>query len=88
MVILQHPAVAKALLQVSRVDPTADDNSAIRWASAKGHLAVVEELLQDRRADPTAVDIRLVRIWGRTSVLEALRQDGRADTSEDFVLIV
>lgn len=38
------------------VDPSADNNFAIRWAADNGHLAVVESLLQDHRVDPAISD--------------------------------
>ena len=41
------------LLQDSRVNPSANDNEAIKYASINGHHLVVDRLLQDRRADPT-----------------------------------
>jgi hypothetical protein len=35
----------------TRVDPSARDNCAVRWAAQYGHLAVVERLLEDDRVD-------------------------------------
>ncbi len=37
-----------------RVDPSADDNGAICWASERGHVEVVKLLLNDPRVDPSA----------------------------------
>ena len=37
--------VVKLLLQDKRVDPSAEDNYAIRWASANGYTEVVKLLL-------------------------------------------
>ena len=44
--------VVERLLEDSRVDPSAYDNHAIKWASQNGHLPVVERLLGDGRVDP------------------------------------
>jgi hypothetical protein len=44
-----HTDVVKLLLADSRVDPTADDNYAIKKASEKGHTDVVKLLLADPR---------------------------------------
>ena len=41
-----HLEVVKLLLQDSRVDPSAEDNGAIRWASFNGYLEVVKLLEQ------------------------------------------
>jgi hypothetical protein len=45
--------VVKLLLSDKRVDPSAADNYAIRYASKKGHYDVVELLLADERVDPS-----------------------------------
>jgi hypothetical protein len=47
-------AVANRLMKDKRVDPAAQDNSAIRMASHKGHLLIVNQLLKDNRVDPAA----------------------------------
>jgi hypothetical protein len=49
-----HVAVVERLLQDTRVDPSADDNYAVREAAANGHLAVVDRLLEDYRVDIAA----------------------------------
>jgi ankyrin repeat protein len=46
--------VVKLLLNEPRVDPSADDNCAIRLASKNGHFEVVKLLLNDPRGDPSA----------------------------------
>jgi hypothetical protein len=43
-------------MQDERVDPSADDNYAMRLAAERGHIAVIERLLQDKRVDPSADD--------------------------------
>jgi hypothetical protein len=44
----------KLLLSDKRVDPSADDNYTIRYASEKGYYKIVELLLSDERVDPSA----------------------------------
>ena len=44
-----HTAVVDLLLKDGRVDPAADDNYAIRWASYYRHTEVVKLLLKDKR---------------------------------------
>src|SRR5215217_300964 len=46
-----HSEVVKMLLADERVDPSANNNSAIQGASMKGHLEIVELLLADERVD-------------------------------------
>ena len=68
------------------VDPTADDNLAIIYASFFGHTDVVEALLQDGRADPTTENnypIGIASAQGYTSIVSFLLQDGRADPAVD-----
>src|SRR5690606_36616559 len=48
--------VVQELLKDIRVDPSAEDNFAIRGASSYGHLEVVRELLKDKRVDPSALN--------------------------------
>jgi len=67
----------KILLSDKRIDPTADDNTAIRWASAKGHVEVVKILLSDKRVDPTAgnnLAIRWASAKGHVEVVKILYQ--------------
>ena len=49
------------LLEDGRVDPSADDNYAIKGASQNGHVEVVKLLLEDGRADPSANDNYAIR---------------------------
>ena len=65
------------LLQNEQVDPTADDNVAIRRASGYGDLPVVERLLRDVRVDPSADyndAIVLASFFGHLPVVERLLQ--------------
>jgi surface antigen len=68
------------------VDPSAEDNYAIRWASQNGHLAVVERLLKDERVDSSANDNHAIRSSsekGYVAVVERLLQDERVDPSAE-----
>ena len=62
------------------VDPSAQDNRAIRWASYNGHIEVVKLLLTDKRVDPSAQDNFAIR-WasgnGHTGVVRLLLTDKR-----------
>jgi len=66
------------------VDPSANRNEAIRWASVNGHSDVVKVLLADSRVDPAAYDNEAIR-WasadGRTDVVKLLIADLRVDPS-------
>lgn len=62
------------------MDPSADDNCVIRWASRDAHWEVVKLLLQDSRVDPSADDnyaIRLASANGHSEVVKLLKQDPR-----------
>lgn len=61
------------------VDPTANNNEAIRMASFKGHTEVVELLLKHPNVDPTANDneaIRYASCHGHTKIVELLLSIG------------
>jgi ankyrin repeat protein len=79
-----HLSIVERLLQDEKVDPSADNNDAITWASVLGHLAVVERLLQDPRVDPSAQNngaIQLASINGHLAVVNLLLEDPRVDPS-------
>jgi hypothetical protein len=79
-----HLAVVERLLQDEHIDPSADDNYAVRWATVRGHLAVVERLLQDERVDPSTNDNYAVRCAaenGHLAVVDRLLRDERVDPS-------
>jgi hypothetical protein len=65
-----------------RVDPAADNNAAIIWASTRGKVDVVRLLLADARVDPTAKDNQAI-IWasekGKVDVVRLLLADTRVD---------
>ncbi len=61
------------------LDPSVNDNAAIRWASENGHAEVVRLLLEDGRADPTTTGednpIRWASTNGHWEVVELLLGD-------------
>jgi ankyrin repeat protein len=68
----------------SSFDPSADNNIAIREASANGHEGVVRLLLADARVDPAALSnypIRWATENGHTDVVKLLLADARVDPS-------
>jgi ankyrin repeat protein len=76
----------RLLLQDPRVDPSARNNVAIRFAAANGHLEVMPLLLQDHRVDPSARYNEAIREAARKGHLEIVRlllQDPRVDPSAD-----
>ena len=68
---------AALILSMDVFDPTADDNAAIRVASANGHVEVVKILLSDKRVVPSADDNAAIR-WasanGHVEVVKILYQ--------------
>ena len=75
---------SRLLLGDPRVDPSADDNYAIRWASFNGRLEVVKLLLADLRVDPSDISNYAIR-WaarnGHLDVVRLLLADSRVDPS-------
>jgi hypothetical protein len=72
----------RALLADPRVDPAANNNHAIRWASKNGRTEAVRALLADPRVDPTADinwAIREASFYGRAGAVRALLADPRVD---------
>ena len=66
------------------VDPGADDQCAVRYASGNGHVEVVELLLRDERVDPSVRDQQALywaAVRGHMPVLERLLRDERVDPS-------
>jgi hypothetical protein len=71
--------LVERLLKDSCVDPSADNNYAIRLASEKGHLAVVDRLLQDSRVNPSDNDNKAIKhaeARGFTEIVELLKLHG------------
>jgi len=76
----------KILLQNKWVDPSAQNNYAIRLAAERGHTEIVKLLLQDGRADPSVNNnyaIGLSAQNGHIEVVELLLQDERIDPGDD-----
>jgi len=76
--------VVKVLLADPTVNPAADDNYAIRWASSNGYLDVVKILLNDPRVDPSACNnfaLRMASSNGYLDVVKILLADPRVDPS-------
>ena len=72
------------LLHDKQVDPSADDNIAIRWASRYGEIEIVKLLLQDKRVDPSAHKNEAIvdaSSNGHTEIVKMLLQDKRVDPS-------
>ena len=68
------------------IDPSADNNCAIRLASFYGQTEVVKILLQDSRVDPSAdnnLAIQWASKYGHHEVVKILLQDSRVDPSAD-----
>ena len=61
-VVTKGDVVMVRLYIQAGVDPSAEDNQAIRMASMKGHLAVVDRLVQDLRVDPSTGDNQAIQI--------------------------
>jgi hypothetical protein len=77
-----HDRVVELFLVDPRVDPTSEDNRAIRYASRNGHESVVKLLLADPRVDPAALDndaIRCASQRGHANVVKVLLAEPRVD---------
>lgn len=51
-----HLDKVKILLANPQVDPSTNNNYAIRWASYKGYIEIVKLLAADRRVDPSSLN--------------------------------
>jgi len=72
----------KSLLLV--INPSRNDNKAIRYASSNGHAEVVKLLLADPRVDPSVYDnysIRYASLNDHVEVVKLLLADPRVDPS-------
>ena len=63
----------KLLVHDPRVDPSANNNDAIRCASRNGHKECVRLLLQDSRVDPSARDNDAIRRASKNGNTECVR---------------
>jgi ankyrin repeat protein len=78
--------IVELLLNDSRVDPSDDNNQAIRKACCFGHYKIVELLLNDSRVDPSAnynEAIRKACCYGYFEIVKILLNDSRVDPSDD-----
>ena len=69
--------VVQELLKDKRVDPSANNNYAIRWASEKGHLEVVQELLKDNRVDPSELTMMQFNWQVRMDIWKLLKNSSK-----------
>jgi hypothetical protein len=68
--------VMKMLIKDPRIDPSANNNYAIRWASENGHTEIVKLLLNDNRVDPSDANNKAIQLAsenGHTEIVELLR---------------
>jgi hypothetical protein len=76
--------VISILVKDLRINPSADNNNAIKWAIESGHTEIVKSLLNDPRVDPSAKDndaIREASQNGHTEIVKLLLNDLRVDPS-------
>ena len=74
--------LVKQLLRKPNLDPSRDENAALRVASKKGHTDVIELLLRDPRFDPSARDneaIRVASAEGHIDAVQILMSDKRVN---------
>ncbi len=72
------------------MNPSAENNDAIRWASKNGHTEVVKLLLADDRVDPSSRDnsaIKLASSNSHSEVVKLLLADGRIDIKEKILSV-
>ena len=74
------PEAVRLLLQDPRVNPAADHNQAMRWASLYGYTEIVRLLLKDKRVDPSEA-IRLASESGYIEIVKLLLKDKRVKPS-------
>jgi len=80
----EHVELVQLFLKLTDIDPSAEDNYAIRTASNNGHVDVVKVLLADPRTDPSAQDniaICIASVKGHTDIVNVLLADPRVDPS-------
>ena len=79
-----HAKSLAHLIQDGRVDPSAQENFAIREASGLGHIEIVKILLQDPRVDSSAKDngaFRTAALLAHVEIAKMLMEDSRVDPS-------
>lgn len=84
LLLSKNPEVVQRLLQEDRIDPSINNNSAIKRASEYGYPATVAMLLQDSRVDPSVSDNYAIQ-WaarnGHLEVVNLLLKDRRVDST-------
>jgi len=76
--------IVRMLLDDDRIDPSINNDIAIRFASLRGRAGAVRMLLKDGRVDPSSTDNNAIRAasgYGHIEVVHALLEDGRANPS-------
>ena len=76
---------------IELVDPQAECNEAIQYASQNGHIDIVRLLLKDPRVDPSDLKnyaIQLASQNGHIDVVRLLLDDPRVDPSDDNNLAI
>jgi hypothetical protein len=87
LVAMEWNKAAQVLREQKGVDPAANDNSLIQWASQHGHATLVRLLLKDGRVDPSANlnhSIRLASENNHARVVRLLLRDKRVNPSDCF----
>ena len=81
-----HPELIKLLLLDKRIDPTANDNAAIKLASKKGYFEIVKILLEDSRVDICVSNnypVQLASQYGHLEIVKLLLQNSKVNPSLD-----
>jgi GTPase SAR1 family protein len=81
-----HVVDVAGLIADKRVDPSGEQQLALRLAAKNGHVAVVKLLLLDVRVDPSALRNAAVRAAaqnGHADVVACLLRDARVGVSDD-----
>ncbi|KAJ2988981.1 hypothetical protein HDV02_005226, partial [Globomyces sp. JEL0801] len=76
--------IVQILIEDKRVDPSAEDNHAIRCACSDGRTEIVKILLNDVRVDPSALDnaaLICACLIGHTEIVKMMIKDKRVDPS-------
>jgi hypothetical protein len=74
----------KFLIQHEKVDPSYDNNAAIRSAAQKGYLDITQFLLEDSRIDPSGFynyAISDADKYGYTNIIKLLWNDSRVKST-------
>lgn len=75
-----HADIVRMLLADHRVDPSADNNFAIRWACATGQFDIVKHLLEFPQVDPLACGqeaLNTACAFGHDRIVQLLVRDWR-----------